>query len=529
MDFLDAVSYQMVRDLNVLLANATDDEIRPFIQYHAVPRVRYRMLTATDTLGRQVFYGRITDLSQPEVQRAAELLLDQVLAVDIIVQGVRQIVAKLACSMMTTQIAAQLEAQRDYGKILEKQAMKDLDDLVRSPVLGGVVTAIRATVVEKFQAQSFGLALDMDPDSLDRAHAAVKPYDGAQANGEVRLYMDGTPLVVQVRSGDLPAQILRKLSLLSVQYAGDRRVELISMDQTAPVRSFAKVLSVDEVTYPVKINVAVTEAKLQSRTSSGVLASIASMSLVRYVGGKMVPGIPGLVLGYGADYSSLQPTLNPVVLGDIKNADFILPTDPSVGFNPSDILAFTSLGALAATRDDGSPNVLKYKVSQIATGGNANLPQRGGTEVSISVVDGWTPLDLVEAIAKDLGRRRASQNLLGAVLPSVAVTAGGAVVNAPALDLVGYSADQDLEVKFLFQLTQLPQGVQTVVATRSLEAPAFDETLDSVVVSAITLGRTEVVQLDAQGMGGARAAEAVTSNPMSDVLAKIRRMIDTGR
>lgn len=528
MDFLDSTTYDMVRQLNVVIAGATDDEVRPFIQVHALPRVKFRMLTATDTLGRNVFYGRISDLSQPEVQRAAELLLEQVLAVDVVTEGVRQIVAKLACSMMTTQIAAQLEAQRDYAYKLEKQAMKDLDDLIRSPVLGGVVTAIKATVVERQQAQSFGVALDVDPGLINRTHLTAVPYESAQALGEIRLYVDGVPLVVPVVPGDTPSQLMRKLSLLTVQQAGLRQIELISMDQTSPARTFGKVVTVDEVTYPVKVTTSVTEARLQSRTTSGVVASVANLALVSRVQGQLRPGLEGFTLGYANDYSSFSPTLNPVILGDIKNCDFVLPSDTGVCFSPSDLLAFNvPNGTLNATKADNTANTFKYRLSQIVTG-TSTFPARNSGEVTIAITDGMTALDLVEAIAKDLGRRRANQNVLGAVLPVIEVRVGLASVFAPALDLVGYVSDQDLEVRYMFQITAMPEGLQTTLATRAYEAPAFSEEADAVVIYAIALGRTEIVEFDSQGGGSAKAVEATPSTQMSEALERVRNMINRG-
>ena len=84
MNFADSTTYAMVRALNVILSNATDEEVEPYVKVHAYPRVRFKLLTATDTLGRNVFYGRITDLSDPTLQRAAEILLDRVLNTEVV-------------------------------------------------------------------------------------------------------------------------------------------------------------------------------------------------------------------------------------------------------------------------------------------------------------------------------------------------------------------------------------------------------------------------------------------------------------
>lgn len=531
MDYTDARTLQMVRDLNVFLANASDDEVKPYVQFHAFPRVRFKMLTATDTLGRHVFYGRITDLTNPDLQKAAEILLDQVLANDIVMEGVRAIIAKFACAAMTTHLAAQLEDQRDYAKMLEKQANSALDEFVRSPILGGVVSAIKATVTKNLQATSFGLACELNPMTFDKPRLTATPFTTAQEAGELRLYIDGMPLTIAVAAGDTPAQVLRKLSLKAVQTAGLRQIELIALDQVNALRTYARRITVDDVIYSVQTSAVVAESKLQSRTSAGVHASLASLSLVHTENGSLRPGLAGFVIGYGTDYPSFKTDLNPVILGDIKNCDFILPTDPDVCFHPAEFLCFkatTADGTLAGTVN-GAANTLKYKISEVIVGGISNRPTRSSAEVTITVQTGWTALNVVEAIAQDLGKRRAQQQVLGAVIPSLAIDISGAKEYVPALDLVGFSTDQDLEVKYMFQLTKLPTGLETTLATRAGNATAFDVTPDSVVLTAITLGRSEVVSLDSQGMGGASAKEGIASTQMADALAKVKRMIDTGR
>jgi len=535
MDFAETVTYDMVRALNVILSNATDDEVAPYVKVHAYPRVRFKLLTATDTLGRNVFYGRITDLSDPTLQRAAELLLDRVLNTEIVAEGLRAIIARFACASMTARLAAQLDPQRDYAKMLEKQAEKDLEDFIRSPVLGGVVTAIRATVTENLQARSFGLALDADPATYQAAYASASPYTGAQEAGELRVYFDGKALTIPVAIGDTPAQLLRKLSLKSIQLAGIRQIELISMDKSNTPKAAERVVVVAGVSYTAKVSGQVFEATLQNRQSTTAIAALASMSLVHTEGGALRPGLSGLLVGYGADYALASSTQNPVILADIRNSDFIMPMDPSVNFHPSDILCFRVQpaivsGTLSALKTDNSANTLKYKISQVVTGGHSNTPARVHAEVTIPVQNGWTALNLVEAIAVDLGNKRAAQQVLGAVLPSIKVTdVVGAISYVPALDLVGFSTDPETDMKFLFQITALPEGIDTALATRAYNVQSFDPDVDSVVVSSITLGRTESVTLDARGTGSAKSVEANPSNQMKDGLARIRRMLDSGR
>lgn len=533
MNFADSTTYAMVRALNVILSNATDEEVEPYVKVHAYPRVRFKLLTATDTLGRNVFYGRITDLSDPTLQRAAEILLDRVLNTEVVAEGLRAIIARFACAAMTARLAAQLDPQRDYAKMLEKQAEKDLEDFIRSPVLGGVVTAVRASVSENLQARSFGLSLDGDPATYAPAYSTASPYIGAQAAGEVRVYFDGTPITIPVALNDTPAQILRKLSLKSIQLAGLRQVELISMDKDNPPKAGERVIVVNNTNQTAKVIGHVVEATLQNRQSSAAIASLVSVSLVHTVNNVLRPGLAGLLVGYGNDYNLASSTQNPVILADIRNSDFIMPMDPSISFHPSDIMCFkvnTGSGTLSALKANNSANVVKYKISQVITGGQSNTPARVNAEVTIPVQNGWTALNVVEAIAQDLGRKRAMQQVLGAVLPSIKVTdVAGVVHYVPAIDLVGFSTDPEIDMKFLFQITELPEGVDTALATRAYNAQSFDPDVDSVVVSAITLGRTESVTLDAGGQGHAKAVDANSSKQMRDALAKIRRMLDSGR
>jgi hypothetical protein len=530
-NFLDSETLNMVKDLNVVLSGFTVEEVKPYVQYHALPRVKFKLLTATDTLGRQVFYGRITDLSDPEIQKAAELLLEQVLSVDIVTEGIRAIIARYACAAMTAQLAAQIEAQRDYAKMLEKQADKDLEEFTRSPVLGGVISAIKASVVERFQARSFGLALDVDTTLISPDGASAKTYEGAQANGTVTLYLDGVPLSVPVVYGDTPAKILRKISLMSVQMAGKRQVEIISMDKTDAPAAFSKQVVLDSGIKYFKVTTSVSEATLQNRTTSGVPASVANLALTHTVGNSEYPGIPGLLVGYGSDYVNFQSDLNPVILGDIKNSDFIMPTDPSIGFNLPDILCFNvPNNTLLAQTTAGARNTFKYKISQVVVGTSSLPPSVSSGEQTINIVDGWTAKDLVEAIAKSLADNRKTQFVLAAVLPSIHISfADGTSAYTPAIDFVGFNINQETEVRFMFQVTQMPEGLLTALSTRGYNAQSLTTDADSVVIDAINLGRDDGVKLEPMGTGGVAAAQAISSDRFNTVWAKIKRMIDMGR
>ncbi len=522
MQFTDATTIQMVRDLNTILSNATDDEITPFIKTHALPRVRFRLLTATDTLGRNIFYGRLTDLANPNIQRAAELLLDKVLGNEIVRGGLQRIVAALACAWMTTQIAAQLEEQAKFAGKLEKEALADLDAFIRSPVLGGVISAVSATVLEKPEYRSFGLALDVDPQTLDTIHKTAKQFSEAQEAGELRFYVDGTLCKIDVRPGDTPSQLLRKLSLTTIQLAGNKQIEIISMDKPHEAQLFGRVLLSNDVSYAVQVQAATSEATLQTRTNAGSLATLASISLVKKVGADYRPGIEGLTLGYGSDFSAFQPALNPTILGDIKTGDFILPVSPDHQFHQSDVLAFRTTAPLEAN------SVFKYRISQVAIG-TPTAPVRSNAEVSITVQEGWTSLDLVEAIAKDLAKRRSAQQVLGAVLPVIELTNNGTSTFCPALDLVGYTTEQEAEVRYMFEIKELPAGLETTLANRVYEAAVgFDSNPDSVVVYAIQLGRTETAELSATANGSARAVNPVQSSQMEKALDDVRRMTQGG-
>lgn len=340
MNFDDTTTFQMVKSLNVILGNVGDDTIRTYVVDHAFPRVKFRLLTATDTIGRNVFYGRVTDLADPTVQRAAEILLDQVLSTEVITNGVRQIVAKLACSLMTTQLAAQIDAQRDYAKLLEKQAIDDLENLIRSPILGGVVSAIRATVIDNHQEQTFSMGLDIKPSSHNVAKGTVDTESGATQAGNLWVYADGTKLDVPISVGDTPASILRRLSLQTVQKAGLRQVEVIALDRAYDPKTYPVQFVLNSETKTANVTAGVVEPKLQLRNSAGSLASFVGMSLVHYESGNLRPGVSGLVMGYGLDHSKLTATASPSIFVDIKNCNFILPVSTNGCRCSSDLLAF---------------------------------------------------------------------------------------------------------------------------------------------------------------------------------------------
>jgi hypothetical protein len=517
MEFTDATTISMVRNLNVILSNVGDDSVLPYITNHAFPRVKFRLLTATDTLGRNVFYGKITDLSNPGVQRAAEILLEQVLAVDVVTTGIRQIVAKLACAMMTSQLAAQIDAQRDYAKLLEKQALDDLENFIRSPVLGGVVSAIQATVSDNHQDQTFALSVDVNPATVDFVKGTGTAVAGATQAGKLVVYVDGTKLSVDIAAGDSPATIMRKLSLLTVQQAGFRKIEVISLDKVKPESVVSKVVrdTVNNKDVTISFKASIVEGELQPRNSSMGLASFVGAALVNETAGELRPGISGLVLGYGGSYSGLSSSAHPTIFVDIKNCNFMLPMSTNECHSSTDYLAFKgSTGASASS--------FKYKVYQ---GSIARA------EVVVAIPASSSALAVAEAVIASFKTSPAAKGVLGVVFPTMKLSVGSPAIEeyAPVIDFAGYTTEADVDVKFVFEVTELPAGITTtVVSKESNTASAFSSTKDSILISGISLNRTEAIQLEPSNLGGVSAVQGNTSTQMKDGLSKIKRMLDTG-
>jgi hypothetical protein len=554
MEFTDATTISMVKNLNVILSNVGDDSVLPYITNHAFPRVKFRLLTATDTLGRNVFYGKITDLSNPGVQRAAEILLEQVLSVDVVTTGIRQIVAKLACAMMTSQLAAQIDAQRDYAKLLEKQALDDLENFIRSPVLGGVVSAIQATVIDShLDDKTLAMALDIDLNKVDPVKSTAETVTGATQAGNLFVYIDGEKLNIPVSIGDSPSTIMRKLSLLTVQSYGSRvawispsdqsandsnrtrsATEVITIDKLKPAQSLSKSIVHNSKDITVNFTASVVESEFQPRNSSSRPVSFIGASLVHLDGTTLKPGVAGLLFGYGPNYLDLSSDANPTIFANIKNCSFNLPITTNGCHMSTDLLAFklASGRASLSNKKDGSSvvnsNVLKYKIY---------LGSASKGEFTVVVQEGWTALNLVENVAKNIGevtRRSPLNNVLASVIPTLKVFVGPekTEVYTPALDFVGYTSDAETEVTFLFEITEMPDGLESAVVQKDLRLTQafanFNTSKDSVLISGIALERLETVHLESSTLGGASAVQGNPSTQMKDGLNKIKRMLDTG-
>lgn len=514
--FVDDDTAQMVRDLNVILDRADADEIKQVIRTHAVPRIRYILLTSTDTLGRNVFYGRPTDMGNPEVQRSAEILLDQVLANHTVQAGLRRVAAALACSWMTTKIAALIPEQQTYAIKLEKEALSDLDRFVKSPVLPGVISAIQATVTGQLDEQRLGLGGEVDQDNLDRAGHSGRTYREAQSSGELRLYVDGLASSVAVRAGDPIPELLRKLSLKTIQQAGvmegqgasrTKIGEVVATDSYQELAGIAA--TVEGVAY--SLSAGVGQIQLQPRSGKNTPASVVNLALVRTdLSGNLLPGVPGLMCGYNQNWSGFRTDGAPLVLVDIKSCAVLAPSDPQVCGHPADLLCFQTTAPL------GAGSRLKYMVRQV-------LPTvRAFAEVTVELPEGSHAPQVVEAIARSLGDRRTTHPVLAGVLPAITVSVDGVQKVCSALDLVAYVTDEQ-DTRYTLEISQMPDGLVSSLATRAREAVPFTTSLDVVVIWAIRLSRPEVVQLDARGMGGAGIREITPSNRMRDTLDTIRR------
>lgn len=123
----------MVRRYSVLIKKKSIEEIYNAITLHADPRVGLVMAAARTELGDQIFpdFNTVIDFmfndnatgSDPNYQTKT-----------VFIDGISRVSAALAASTLIGQLA-QLPEQADHAKVLEKQALDDLDRIIKIPYL----------------------------------------------------------------------------------------------------------------------------------------------------------------------------------------------------------------------------------------------------------------------------------------------------------------------------------------------------------------------------------------------------------
>lgn len=481
MSFDVATLRPMVRALSELLIDATDDEINAGVNLHAGPRVRLYILTATDSANQHIFYTTIRELTEGATSDTAEDLIDGLLEQPSIKSAIDRILAALVAHWLLISKYAIIESQQKAAAFLEKQAMADLDRLVRSPLLK---TAAAETLDSQTAAApaaapiTLYLALDGDDGTLDTTERTISPEAGATQAGRLRMLVNGSELTVPIAVGDTPIQILSELYKVfeSTDEASRPNCNLAISEREL---WSGKVWRVDPE-FPEGTGIAmvtsgggVTVLPREYDVAQDLL--VATLFLEHQDAGVWKPGVSGLIYGVSNQILRLTHSGPHAIAADLQQGKTTGLTENTSTKPVSDAFFFQVTHSSGLTT---LPGTLRYRVNQLA-------------EQSVAIPAGVSATTLANLLAIHLASQVSSQRVLGAVRPSAVITRQGTPEQAPALEIVAYALESAI-AQFVMTITEVPAEVAFAVVQRtSATESVWDEAPKSIVIKS-TLNKPSV-------------------------------------
>jgi len=215
----------MVRTTNVLLASKSAADIRAVLNDHSFPRIRMRILTATKSFvngegsgkqeGLSIWFDDLRQMADPFIQAQVDTEIETMISTNPLIRdAIYSIAAKLTGSYLTNALAAQVAAQANYAAELERQAMEDLEKLLRTPFFTGTVATFRETQASAAKAPRIFMALDIDDNTSNYTSSTNigVTYTGVVVAGQARMWIGLDTVVVNVNVGDKPNLILNRLA-----------------------------------------------------------------------------------------------------------------------------------------------------------------------------------------------------------------------------------------------------------------------------------------------------------------------------
>jgi hypothetical protein len=284
--------------------------------------------------GVSVWFDTLDEMADPVAQLAVQDLINTMItAHPLMKDATYSIAAKLAASLLTNQIAAQVKPQADYAIELDKQAMSDLEKLIRTPFFDGAVTSVKETKLAEGKLVKLYLALDINNDfaTYNATNNSGVTYTGVPGTvgakvGEAVLWTGFKVLdniVVDVLGGDTPGRILYRIEQ---EWRNKQTINNTSSTPFIPVtlganegRPVTGSRTIDYLNYPA--------LTFNSTQSPSVTATLGYLQVTPYLYDKSVdfinftlqlfsetvpgnlnfskPGIPGLLYGDIGQYSGL--------------------------------------------------------------------------------------------------------------------------------------------------------------------------------------------------------------------------------
>jgi hypothetical protein len=169
--------------------------------------------------GVSVWFDDLSQMADPMIQSQVDTMIDTMItASPLIRDAVYSIAAKLAGAHLTSYLAAQVKEQAAFAQELERQAIEDLEKLVRTPFFTDTVQSFKETKVKTDKFPRIYLSLDVN-DNITTYNPATNSgnvYPCAQVDGKAKLWVGLDHIEVDIVGdptlGDTPAVILQKLA-----------------------------------------------------------------------------------------------------------------------------------------------------------------------------------------------------------------------------------------------------------------------------------------------------------------------------
>lgn len=493
----------MVIGLSALINPDDTSAIDSTIQKHAIPRIRMILLSATDGTGEHIFWGgNLGDLAQTNSD-AAEALVDAVIDEPSISFGIKRIAAAFAANWLLLSQVGIIESQQKIAYALEKQALADLDRLVKSPILKSSISSASTKLAASNVSASFYIANDLDPSTQStitdaNAEKTAKQYNGAQLPypsadkaGQVKLWVNGSSITLDVNAGDTPAVVATKIknkfdeaaaAITTTPNPFNANLAPDEIRLTTGYRYIPYTVPIEGLKPPATFTYDFDSAKLTILPHDYDFVMDTAVITIFFShkdeSGTEKPGIKGLLYGVSSNSLNLTFAGPHSIAANLKlgkSAAAVTSASSSASkILTSDLLFFTmdSTSIFTATSID---DTLVYNVN-------------GVTDYTVKIPANSTAMDIVELLAQDMGKTGQTTALVAAIRPSTKFTVNGSPVTAPGIEPIAFGLGTSI-TKLVLTIKKVPAGVIFgVVPPTALTTANFDNRAKSVSVP-VTLAK----------------------------------------
>lgn len=330
----------MVREAGgPVLLNVEAQEIVNCINNRVYPRIRTAFVSAKNANnsdeGINVFLGAdrtLADLANAAVQTEIDDKITQIISGTMIQEQVEQIAVSMAAGFLMISRVGIVQAFRNIGLDLVKQADKDLQFLVDGPLFKAAINALIDTRAnDQFSVVNIYIAHEMDDTTYDPTTSLAATFDGAQETGIARLWVGKDRIEANVGVGDTYIDVLHNLINAWRTEQTNREIANLPLFNVAFGPDEGKISSVMGTIITRDLVGRATTKSAQLVTGLGYLslhalnlddtidAQMVTLELGRVLaGGEFSLGIQGLVYGTENTYSALTRMGPHSVMIDMK-------------------------------------------------------------------------------------------------------------------------------------------------------------------------------------------------------------------